>query len=98
MNSDRALTTSNFSLVAYYSNNVLAKVGESNILGVTLMPVKIANISVQMSDYTVSFAGASITVTFTALNPVAINGYLTLIVPIEIGIVNNYLPQCVLQV
>ena len=99
-NSDRALTTSNFSMIVYYTNDTLAQAGINSILGVTMQPQELnaSQINFVLSNNIVSASPVTAAVSFIALDAVPANGYITVTIPPEISFINNYLPQCELLI
>ena len=82
-NADRALTTSNFSLIAYYSNDPQAQVGVNSVTGITMQPKQLnsSQISVNLSDSAVSATSVTANITFIPLDAVGPNGYITVTIP-----------------
>ena len=80
-NANRALTTSGFSLVIYYSDDTTAQVGTSSVGAVTMLSRELAAsaISVVETDSTVSASGVTMNVSFVALDYA--NGYITITIP-----------------
>lgn len=80
-NANKALTTSSFSLIIYYSDDRSAQVGTSTVTGVTMLPRPLINssISVLLTDYTVSASLVTMNVSFVALDKA--NGYITITIP-----------------
>ncbi len=83
INTGKALTTSNFSLTYYYSNDTNARVGTSNSVGVTLLSnlINPSSITVQLSNNSVTAKAVTMNVSFTADDAVGINGYITISIP-----------------
>ena len=75
-NADRALTTSTFTVVVYYTNDVLAMTGNTLINGISMQPRQLSNTltSVSLSNYTVLSSPITLNVTFTAVDGVAVGG------------------------
>ena len=83
INTGKALTTSNFSLVYYYSNDTNARVGISNSAGVTLLAnlINSSSIAVQLSNNSVTASGVTMNISFMAEDEVASNGFITITIP-----------------
>lgn len=74
--------------------------GSSNITGITLLPNSLdsSTIAVQLSNNSVTASAVTMNVSFTAADAVGSNGYITIVVPSQIGIVSSYVSQCMLYI
>lgn len=80
-NPNRALTTSSFSAVSYYTNNLNAQLGLSSMPGIAIQPKPIPTISTALSDYTVAASSVTLNITFTNVDALPTQGSIQVTIP-----------------
>jgi hypothetical protein len=83
VNYNKAVTTSQFKLSLYYTNDISQLVANASANGITLVPKALlsSSIDTKLSNYVVVSTGVTYNITFTASDAVQSNGYIIITLP-----------------